>query len=132
MFEKLVEIRKNSYSPYTKFPVSAIVVTKDEKEYFGVNVEDASTRAGACAERTAIFSAITAGTKKGDFKEIHVLASKDENVGTPCFVCRQMLSELFPVEAKVYCYSNTGEVKAFTIKELCPYPFEEFTEEDVK
>ena len=132
MFEKLVEIRKNSYSPYTKFPVSAVVVTKDGREFIGTNVEDASTRAGACAERTAIFSAISNGVKKGEFKEIHVLASNNENPGTPCFVCRQMLSEMFPVEAKVYCYSNAGEVKEFTIKELCPYPFEEFTEEDVK
>lgn len=131
MFEKLLEVRKNSYSPYTKFPVSAIVVTKDGREFPGVNVEDASTRAGACAERVAIFSAITAGVKKGDFKEIHVLASKGE-IGIPCFVCRQMLSEVFPVEAKVYCYSITGEMQEFTIKELCPYPFEEFTEEDVK
>ena len=56
MFQKLVEIRKNSYSPYTKFPVSAIVVTKDGREFVGTNVEDASTRAGSCAERTAIFS----------------------------------------------------------------------------
>ena len=132
MFEKLVEIRKNSYSPYTKFPVSAIVVTKDGREFVGVNVEDSSTRAGACAERAAIFSAISNGVKKGEFKEIHVLASKDDNFGTPCFVCRQMLSEMFPVEAKVYCYSNTGKQKEFTIKELCPYPFDEFSEEDVK
>ena len=131
MFEKLLEIRKNSYSPYTKFPVSAIVVTKDGREFAGVNVEDASTRAGACAERVAIFSALTAGVKKGEFKEIHVLASNGE-IGTPCFVCRQMFSEMFPVEAKVYCYSITGEKKEFTIKELCPYPFLEFTEEDVK
>ena len=132
MFEKLLEIRKNSYSPYTKFQVSAVVVTKDGREFYGTNVEDASTRAGACAERVAIFSAVTAGVKKGEFKEIHILASKDENFGTPCFVCRQMLSEMFPVEAKVYCYSITGEKREFTIKELCPYPFEEFTEEDVK
>jgi len=132
MFEKLLEIRKNSYSPYTKFKVSAIVVTKDGKEFVGTNVEDASTRAGACAERVAIFSAISQGVKKGEFKEIHILASKDENFGTPCFVCRQMLSEMFKEDAKVYCYSNNGDKKEFTIKELCPYPFDEFTEEDVK
>ena len=132
MIEKLLEIRKNSYSPYTKFPTSAIVITNDNKEFVGTNVEDASTRAGSCAERTAIFSAISNGVKKGDFKEIHILASDDENPGTPCFVCRQMLSELFPKEAKIYCYSQTGNVKEFTLEELCPYPFDEFTEEDVK
>lgn len=132
MFEKLLEIRKNSYSPYTNFPTSSIVVTKDGEEFVGTNVEDASTRAGSCAERSAIFSAISQGVKKGDFKEIHILASKNENPGTPCFVCRQMLSELFEKDCKVYCYSETGNIKAFTINELCPYPFDEFTEEDVK
>ena len=132
MIEKLLEIRKNSYSPYTKFPTSAIVITNDNREFVGTNVEDASTRAGSCAERTAIFSAISNGVKKGEFKEIHILASDDENPGTPCFVCRQMLSELFPKEAKIYCYSQTGNVKEFTLEELCPYPFDEFTEEDVK
>ena len=132
MIEKLIELHKNSYVPISHFPVSASLITKDGKTFYGVNVEDASTRAGSCAERTAIFSAISNGVKKGEFKEVHILASKDENPGTPCFVCRQMLSEMFPVEAKVYCYSNTGKVSEFTIKELCPYPFEEFTEEDVK
>ncbi len=132
MIEKLKEIRKNSYSPYTKFPTSAIVITNDNKEFAGTNVEDASTRAGSCAERSAIFSAISSGVKKGEFKEIHILASDDENPGTPCFVCRQMLYELFSKDAKVYCYSQTGIVKEFTIEELCPYPFDEFSEEDVK
>ena len=125
MFEKLVEIRKNSYSPYTKFPVSAIVVTKDGREFIGTNVEDASTRAGACAERTAIFSAISNGVKKGEFKEIHVLASKDENPGTPCFVCRQMISELCDLDTVINCYSNDGDKKTYTVKELCPHPFSE-------
>ena len=64
------------------------------KRIFGVNVEDASTRAGTCAERAAIFSAITDGYKKGDFKELYVMVSSGK-IGTPCFVCRQMISELF-------------------------------------
>ena len=132
MFEKLLEIRKNSYSPYTKFSVSAIVVTKDNREFIGTNVEDCSTRAGACAERVAIFSAIASGVKKGGFKEIHILASNNENPGFPCFVCRQMISELFDKNAMVYCYSQTGNVTEFTVEQLCPYPFEEFREEDVK
>ena len=60
MIEKLLELQKNAYVPYSKYPVSAIVVTKDGREFNGVNVEDASTRAGTCAERTAIFSALAA------------------------------------------------------------------------
>ena len=68
MIEKLKELHKNSYVPISNYPVSAILITKDGRMFPGVNVEDASTRAGTCAERAAIFSAITAGVKKGEFK----------------------------------------------------------------
>ena len=124
MIEKLIELHKNSYVPISNFPVSAAVITKDEKVFYGVNVEDASTRAGTCAERNAIFSAITAGYKKGDFKEIHVMISSGR-IGTPCFVCRQMISELLSLPALIKCYSTKGEIKEYTVKELCPYPFGE-------
>ena len=105
MIEKLLELHKNSYVPISNYPVSAIVVTKDGKEYPGVNVEDASTRAGTCAERTAIFTALTAGVKKGEFKELHVMTSSIKTIGMPCFV--------------------NGESVCHTVEELCPYPFGE-------
>lgn len=124
MKEKLLELHKNSYVPISNFPVSACVVTKDGREFFGINVEDASTRAGTCAERTAIFNAITAGVKKGDFQEIHVMVSSG-NIGMPCFVCRQMISELFDKKCNVYCYDTYGRVEVHTVEELCPYPFGE-------
>ena len=124
MFEKLLELHKNSYVPISHFPVSSCVVTKDGKEYYGVNVEDASTRAGTCAERNAIFTAITDGVKKGNFKEINVMVSSGK-IGMPCFVCRQMISELFDEDAIVRCYSTNGEFKEYSVKELCPYPFGE-------
>ncbi len=122
MIEKLLKLHENAYAPYSNFPVSAIVVSKDGRQFEGVNVEDASYRAGACAERVAMFSALAAGVKKGEFKEIHVMVSSGK-VGTPCFVCRQMILELFDLDAKVYCYSTKGEVEEFTVRQLCPYPF---------
>ena len=122
MIEKLKELQKNSYAPISHFPVSACVITKDNQEFYGVNVEDASTRAGTCAERAAIFSALAAGVKKGEFKEIHIMVSSGR-VGMPCFVCRQMMIELFDMDSKVYCYSTKGEMKEFVLKDLCPYPF---------
>ena len=122
MKDKLLELQKNAYCKYSNFPVSAIVVTKDNKEFYGVNVEDASTRAGACAERVALFSMIAAGYTKGDVKEINIML---KNGGTPCFVCRQMISELCDLDTIVNCFSNDGEVKTYTVKELCPYPFSE-------
>ncbi len=124
MIEKLKALHQNSYVPISNFPVSACVVTKDNNMFFGVNVEDASTRAGTCAERNAIYAAITAGYKKGDFKEVHVMVSSGK-IGMPCFVCRQMISELFEEDSLVRCYATTGEYKDYTVKELCPYPFGE-------
>ena len=124
MIEKLLELHKNSYVPISHFPVSACVITKDGTKFFGVNVEDASTRAGTCAERNAIYQAITYGYKKGDFKEINILVSSGK-IGTPCFVCRQMISELFDLDAIVRCYSTTGDYKEYRVEELCPYPFGE-------
>ena len=124
MKEKLLELHQNSYVPISNFPVSACVVTKNGREFYGVNVEDASTRAGTCAERTAIFNAITAGVKKEDFLELHVMVSSGK-VGMPCFVCRQMISEVYSKDAKVYCYSINGDVIEHTVEELCPYPFGE-------
>ena len=123
MKDKLLELHNNSYVPVSNFPVSACVVLKNGKEYYGVNVEDASTRAGTCAERNAIFSAITDGAKKGDFKEVNVMVSSGK-IGMPCFVCRQMISELFDLDAIVRCYATNGDYKEYTVKELCPYPFE--------
>lgn len=124
MVEELLELHKNSYAPFTHFPVSSIIVMKDGTKFKGVNVEDASTRAGICAERAAIVSAISAGYKKGDFKEAHVMVSSGK-IGTPCFVCRQLLLEFFDLEDNVYCYQTDGKYKVYKLKELCPHPFGE-------
>ena len=128
MIEKLKQLLNNSYSPYSNFPVASIVISKDGQEFFGVNIEDASYRAGTCAERSAIYSAISSGVKKGEFKEIHVMTSS-KRVGTPCFVCRQMFTELFDKDVVIHCYSTTGEHKQYTVEQLCPYPF---SEDDLK
>lgn len=125
MKEKLLELGKNSYSPYSHFRVAAIVVMKDGKTFNGVNVENASYGACVCAERIAIFSAIAAGYKKGDFKELHIMCLDSKQISTSCFMCRQVISELFDKTAKVICYNNQGETKEFTVEELCPYPFDE-------
>lgn len=127
MKEKLIKLLENSYSPYSNFPVASIVVTKNLNEFSGVNVEDASTRAGSCAERVALFSCITAGYKKGDIKEINIMTNGE--VSTPCFVCRQMILELCDKDTLINCYNTAGEVKTYTVEELCPYPF---SEDDLK
>lgn len=124
MKDKLLELHKNAYTPISHFAVSAVVVTKDGREFNGVNVEDASTRAGTCAERNAIYSALAAGVKPGEFKEVNVMVSSGK-IGTPCFVCRQMINEVFERDSIVRCYNTAGEYKEFTVAELCPHPFDE-------
>lgn len=122
MKDKLLNLHKNAYVPISNFPVSASVIMNDGNIFYGVNVEDASTRAGTCAERNAIYCAITAGYKKGDFKEINIMVSSGK-IGMPCFVCRQMISELFDKNCIIRCFSTTGESVEHTVEELCPYPF---------
>ena len=123
MREKLTELLKNSYSPYSKFPVAAIVVMKDGREFSGVNVENASYGATICAERSAIVSAISHGYKKGDFKELYIMVNT-EKVSTCCFLCRQVMTVLFDKDVKITCMSQTEE-KVFTVNDFCPYPFDE-------
>ena len=125
MIEKLKELANSSYSPYSNFRVATILVMKDGKEIPGVNVENASYGAGICSERSAIVSAISMGYKKGDFKELHCLCMDSNRISTSCFLCRQVISELFDKDTPLYFYSNKGDVKKYTVAELCPYPFNE-------
>ena len=124
MQDKLIILHNNSYSPYSNYKVSAIAVMKDGKEFVGVNVENAAYGASICAERSAILSAISNGYKKYDFKELHVMVSS-RSIGTPCFECRQVISELFEKDCIIYCYSTDGRKEKYTVEELCPYPFGE-------
>ena len=123
MFEELKEYLKNSYSPYSNFKVSSCLVTKNNKKYFGVNVENASYGATICAERVAITNAIARGYKKGDFKELHVMSNSNK-LGVPCFLCRQVMSEFFDKKTKIIVYSKS-HTKSFKMAELCPLPFNE-------
>lgn len=124
MVEKLQRLLKKSYSPYSHFAVSAIVVMNDGSEFNGVNVENASYGATVCAERNAINAAISAGYGKGDFKSINIMVSS-EKISTCCFVCRQVINEFFDSSAFVHCYNISGERKTYTVAEFCPYPFGE-------
>lgn len=128
MKDKLTQLLNNSYSPYSKFRVATIVVMKDGKEFNGVNVENASYGAAICAERTAIVSAISAGYKKYDFKEIHVMCDS-EKISSSCFICRQVITEFFEKQSKVVFYNNKGETIELTVEDICPYPFDS---EDLK
>lgn len=124
MKTKLLELLENSYAPYSKFRVSAIVVTNDGKCYSGVNVENASYGATVCAERVAIFKAVSNGYKKGDFSKLYVMVDS-EKISSCCFMCRQVITEFFDRDATIILMNRNGEEKALKVSSLCPYPFDE-------
>ena len=122
MKEKLLQLHKNSYSPYSNYAVSAVLVMDDGREFCGVNVENASYGAGICAERSAIVSAVSVGYKKGQFKELNIMVSSGD-IGMPCFICRQVITEFFDKTAIIRCFATDGHYVEHTVDELCPYPF---------
>jgi len=128
MKEKLIKLLENSYSPYSKYKVSSIVVMKDGNEFGGVNIENASYGATVCAERVAIFNAISNGYKRKDFKEIYIM-NATHKIGSSCFICRQVMSEMMDKSCKCVFMNIDGEEEVHTIEEICPYPFDD---EDLK
>ncbi len=124
MENKLKELLKNAYSPYYNYKVASIIITNDDKEFDGVNVETSSPAAGICAERNAIYSAIASGYKMGDFKELHVMVD-NEKEAEPCFICRQALVDFTDENMPIYLYNKKGFEKMLLVKELIPYPFTE-------
>ena len=123
-----IEARELSYSPYSNFKVGAAILTKDGKIIKGANIENASYPLTMCAERNAIYHAYLTGYKKEDFVSLAVVADTDGPC-SPCGACRQVISELFPRDAKIYMANLKGDVKEVTIEDLLPYSF---TSEDLK
>lgn len=112
--------KKNSYSPYSKFRVSAVLVTDDGTLYTGVNVENSSYGLTNCAERSALFSAVSAGERK--FKTI-LLVSDAEDFITPCGACRQVLMEVCGPELDVVMTNGDNELRIVKLKDLLPISF---------
>ena len=91
-----------------------------------LNVENASYGVCNCAERSAIFAAISNGYHRGDFEKLYVMCQSEE-IGTPCFICRQVISEMFAKDKEIICFNPKGEYKTFKVSDLCPYPFDDTT-----
>lgn len=121
MKQRLGDLLLKAYAPYSNFKVAAIVVTKDGHSFTGVNIENASYGATVCAERVAIFKAISEGYKRGDFKTIHLMVS-DGSEALPCFICRQVFSEFMTGDETLTVYSSHGDT-TYQISDLIPYPF---------
>lgn len=114
------EARQRAYAPYSHYLVGAAILTADGRMFTGVNVENASYGASSCAERTAIFSAVTAGAR-----EVVAVAVCTENGVTPCGICRQVLAEFAgPAgEMAVWLADAEGNLRETTLAALLPEAF---------
>ena len=108
--KKARKLLSNSYAPYSNFPVSCILVTSQNKAYEGVNVENISYGATSCAERNAIFHAVSKG--KRDFKLI-VIASMQDDLIYPCGICRQVMVEFLKPWTKIVVTRKNMEYKIY-------------------
>lgn len=120
--QKLVEAgmnaRKRAYAPYSKYFVGAAILAASGKIYEGANIENASYGATVCAERVAIFNAVSAGERKF----IALSVAGDEG-GAPCAMCRQVLTE-FGLDILILEVNKDGKVvREVTVADIVPDPF---------
>ena len=113
------EAMKNAYAPYSGFQVGAALLAKDGRVFTGCNVENASYGATNCAERTAVFKAVSEGCR--EFEAIAIVASSGDLV-PPCGICRQVLAEFMP-EGKVVLDSEEKGMVTYLVRELLPCGF---------
>lgn len=114
-----------AYVPYSKFQVGAALLAENDQVFTGCNVECASYGGTNCAERTALFKAVSVGVK--EFKAIGIVSSSLEAT-FPCGICRQVLSE-FGKDMRVFLAQGQDEYYEFVLSELIPYCF---TGNDIK
>ncbi|MGO3170102.1 MAG: cytidine deaminase [Bavariicoccus seileri] len=122
LMQKAREAKARAYAPYSHFPVGAALLMKDGKIYSGVNIENASFGATNCAERSAMFTAISDGYQKGDFKAIAIAGDTDSFL-PPCNICRQVLVEFCSPKMPVYLTKEDESIKKLLLEDLSPYAF---------
>lgn len=123
------DTRRFAYAPYSRFAVGAALLGADAKIYTGCNIENAAFTPGNCAERTAIFKAVSEGCK--EFTAIAIVGGKlgadalaQTGYTAPCGVCRQVLREFVNSSTFIVILARTiGEYKVYTLEELLPESF---------
>ncbi|MBR4949512.1 MAG: cytidine deaminase [Clostridia bacterium] len=116
--------REKAYAPYSGFKVGAALLTKEGKIYQGCNIENVSFTPTCCAERVALFKAVSEGER--NFRGIFILGGKTEtDICFPCGVCRQALSEFCNDDFEIYLRDKMGNFKIYKLYELMPYSFKE-------
>ena len=120
LISKALDARKNAYVPYSKFKVGAAVLTEDGQIYTGCNIENASYGATNCAERTAIFKAVSEGHKT--IKAIAIVGVVNDYT-YPCGICRQVIAEFASDDIKIILGKNEKEYLVKTLEEILPGAF---------
>ncbi len=119
-----VNAMKKSYSPYSNCKVGAALLCKNGKVFTGTNIENASFSPTVCAERVAVFKAVSEG--ETEFSGIAVVGGKDGKINgifAPCGVCRQVLREFCDDDFSIILGESENEFKEVTLKELLPLSF---------
>lgn len=119
-----VNAMEKSYSPYSNCKVGAALLCKNSKVFTGTNIENASFSPTVCAERVAVFKAVSEG--ETEFSEIAVVGGKDGKINgifAPCGVCRQVLREFCDDDFPIILGESENEFKKVTLKELLPLSF---------
>lgn len=124
-----IDMTKMSYVPYSHFHVGAALLTTNGKVYTGCNIENAAYGPSNCAERTAIFKAVSEGER--NFEAIAVVGGPEDADGNPiiqdfcppCGVCRQVMSEFCKKDFKIILAKSPTEQKVFTLDQLLPESF---------
>ncbi len=127
LIQKTVQIKQTAYAPFSKFRVGAVLVTPDNKLFTGCNIEISSYSLTICAERVAIFKAISEGERK--FTEIYIAADSDRFC-PPCGACRQVLWELAG-NIKIIMINSDNKYEEKMLKNLLPDAFDRNFLEDI-
>ena len=116
IFKILLEVIKNSYSPYSRFRVASLVVCGDGRIYTGVNVENSSYGLSVCAERVAVFKAVSEGCR--EISRVYVISDHSKPI-PPCGACLQVISEFSPEgNTEIVMLSPTGEAMRKRLTEM--------------
>ena len=123
-------VREHSYSPYSKFKVGAAVLTRDGEIFTGTNIENASYGLTVCAERNAIFAAVSADKRR--FRALALITQKLPGLAfnSPCGACRQVMSEFMAPDTPVLVAVLDGTKRIVYRKKLrdfMPFPLDKFT-----
>lgn len=120
LVKKAYEGRAKAYTPYSHFNVGAAVLAENDKIYVGCNIENASYGATNCAERTAIFKAVSEGNR--EIKAIAIVGVEDDYT-YPCGICRQVIVEFAAKDIKIILGKSPTEYIVKTMDEILPGAF---------